>query len=133
MAALRVLVWRKDHPGPEEDPDAGEFVYVGGYVSSAIAELVLQVVAAGFIGYTWGRFPNKPIKDYMQDTLRYMEILPAVTFICLLIVPIWHLRPTWRGPAQRWLYACMVLLCYVAVITAPWVYWTFFLGLPGSL
>ncbi|KAK6503565.1 hypothetical protein TWF481_008579 [Arthrobotrys musiformis] len=67
LAILRILVYSE-----------GESVYVDGYISTAISELVLKIVSAVFIGTTWERLPNQPVKDYMNGALIYMKILPVL-------------------------------------------------------
>ncbi|KAF5229249.1 hypothetical protein FAUST_10535 [Fusarium austroamericanum] len=128
MALLRILVLRRS----KEDGD-GEYVYAESYISSVIGELSLQTIAAVFVGTTWKRFPNEPIKDYMGGSLIYMEIVPAITLVCLIVVPFWHRNSQVRAACDRVGYAIIAALFFTTVITASWVYWTKFLHLPGSL
>ncbi|RFN54466.1 hypothetical protein FIE12Z_1254 [Fusarium flagelliforme] len=128
MALLRILVLRRSKYGGD-----GEFVYAESYISSAIGELLLQIIAAAFVGTTWKRFPNEPIKDYMHPALIYVEVVPAITLVCLMVVPFWHRSPKVREGCDRVAYAIVTALFFTTVITASWVYWTMFLSLPGSL
>lgn len=128
MALLRILVLRRCKDGGD-----GEYVYTESYISSAIGELLLQIIAAAFVGTTWKRFPNEPIKDHMSGALVYMEIVPVITLICLMVVPFWHRNPKAREARDRCVYAIIAVFFFTTVITASWVYWIMFLDLPGSL
>ncbi|CAI4220151.1 unnamed protein product [Parascedosporium putredinis] len=122
MALLRIAVYRKS-----------EYIYVDGYISSAIGELVLKIISAAFIGTTWKRLPNEPVKEYMKGVLIYMQVLPALVLVCMVVVPIWHRTPSEKTSGQKFLYAFAACIPLVAVVLGPWIYWTYFLSLPGSL
>lgn len=135
VGAAAILARPDAEPPAEAAPTApaGEYVYVNEYISTAIAQLIIQIIASVFIGVTWSRFPNEPIKQYMDGVLIYMELLPLFIAIGMLIVPFWRLDPRWLPRRSRLKYAGFAMVFYVLIITAPWVYWTYFLSLPGSL
>jgi phosphatidylglycerophosphatase A len=75
----------------EKHPDEIEFIYADSYMITALAELCMQIFAAIFIGVTWNRFLNKPVKDYMKDSYKMMEALPGITFFGIgAVVPFYH-------------------------------------------
>ncbi|RMZ76366.1 hypothetical protein DV738_g4991, partial [Chaetothyriales sp. CBS 135597] len=138
VAILRILVVL-EHEHEHEHP------YVDGYIGSALAEQLLQIIAAAFIGTTWDAFPNEPIKEWMHGSLIYMMVVPGITLITiLLVVPIWRRNcEAWRlhvdnkgDPALlcvRIFITCIAAFFFIVIYTAPWIYWTKFLKLPGSL
>jgi hypothetical protein len=86
-----------------------------------------------------------------------MQVVPAITFLFILLAaPIWRTAgetlpigeseelDSETGAVVRvipapnaWFRRCMVVLlgaCFcIVTYTAPWVYWTKFLSLPGAL
>ncbi|KAF6807168.1 hypothetical protein CSOJ01_08356 [Colletotrichum sojae] len=54
-----------------------EYVYLDSYRSTAVAEMLLQITSATFIGITWSRFSNETFRDYMKYKASYMLEAPA--------------------------------------------------------
>ncbi|WAO91770.1 Hypothetical protein NCS54_00925200 [Fusarium falciforme] len=112
----------------------GEYIFADSYIGISVAEVILHIVMASFIGVTWRRFPNDPIKEWMKPLTTYMQVVPAILFLAVaLVVPIWRRsgHPSWFN-ASFW---DIVLACFFfgTVYAAPWAYWAHFLELPGSL
>ncbi|EQB59101.1 hypothetical protein CGLO_00558 [Colletotrichum gloeosporioides Cg-14] len=66
------------------EPLEREYVYLDSYRSTFIAEMVLNIIAAVFVGDTWKRFPNEDIKKHMKfqvSSMCYAPIVLAVTAV----------------------------------------------------
>ncbi|KAF4902614.1 hypothetical protein CGCFRS4_v002194 [Colletotrichum fructicola] len=48
------------------DPLEREYVYFDSYRSTVVAEIILHLISAVFVGVTWERFPNSIIKKHMK-------------------------------------------------------------------
>lgn len=116
-----------------ETKNVGEFVYVDSYITSAIAEVVLRILAAVFVSVTWARFPDKVIKAHMKPVITYMQIAPFLVLLGFVCAPIWHREPHWRRLRIRVTFAVLCLPVLASFVTASWLYWSYFLELPGSL
>jgi phosphatidylglycerophosphatase A len=153
LALLRVLMGvnlRKLRKS-EKHPDEIEFIYADSYITTALAELCMQIFAAIFIGVTWNRFPNKPVKDYMNSLYKIMEALPGITFFCIgAVVPFYQrngeaIPRESRNPQGQlvrsyqnvWAHrmAIVFIACFFIGFSfgSQWVYFATFLKLPGSL
>ncbi|RMI99066.1 hypothetical protein CDV36_016075 [Fusarium kuroshium] len=112
----------------------GEYVFADSYIGTAIAEVVLHVVMASFVGITWQRFPNEPIREWMKPLTTYIQVVPAILFLeVALVVPIWRRsrHPSWFS-TSFW-DVIIGSLFFATVYAALWAYWAHFLELPGSL
>ncbi|WAO85996.1 Hypothetical protein NCS54_00325000 [Fusarium falciforme] len=104
------------------------------YFSLAVVEVVLHIMSATFVGVTWSRYPNEPIKEYMSSVTVYMQVAAGILVLCVLLVaPIWR-----RSKDPQWLPSyfldfALLFLFFGAVYAAPWAYWGMFLQLPGPL
>lgn len=109
-----------------------EYVYADSYRSTIVAEMVLHIISAVFIGVTWHRFPNEIIKTYMKPKTIFMQVATGILALsAIFVVPIY-----WKSNRyikHSWLWALAALLAFGTVCAAPWVYWHYFLKLPGSL
>jgi hypothetical protein len=135
----------------EKYRDEIEFVYADSYLTTAIAELFMQLVAAIFIGVTWGRFPNREVKDYMGTMYKFMEALPGITFAGIGgFVPFYRrkdealpreyrdvhgqlIRSSVNVFCHRIGIACLGCLVIGLGYMFQWFYFDSFLRLPGSL
>lgn len=123
------------------DNSIEEWVYTDSYIATSIAEFVIQLVSAIFIGITWRRFPNEPIRDHMQNYYNYMLAAPAMSLVEWVFIPIWWKRN--RGVDKYRLetakkaqfFICLFFLGLPGFFTfgVAWRYWAEFLLLPGSL
>ncbi|KAM7189660.1 hypothetical protein V8F33_009908 [Rhypophila sp. PSN 637] len=132
---------------PEEDDHVEtEWIYTDSYVATSVAEFVIQLVSAIFIGITWRRFPNQPIREHMEDYYNYMLAAPAMSLVGWLLIPIWRKRN--RGGWDRTdisgrtdvsgrtgVFVFVLFLGFSGFFTygVAWRYWAEFLLLPGSL
>ncbi|KAJ0384381.1 hypothetical protein COL922a_008486 [Colletotrichum nupharicola] len=109
-----------------------EYVYIDSYRSTVVAEMILNIISAVFIGITWGRFPNEVIKDYMKFKTTFMEVAPAIVFVgAILAIPVYWRRDKHVG--DKWRRGLGTAVFFGGAYAAPWVYWNYFLQLPGSL
>ncbi|KAF4847345.1 hypothetical protein CGCSCA4_v005558 [Colletotrichum siamense] len=109
-----------------------EYVYIDSYRSTIVAEMILNIISAVFIGITWGRFPNEAIKDYMKFKTTFMEVAPAIVFVgAILAIPVYWRRDKHVG--DKWMRGLGTAVFFGGAYAAPWVYWNYFLQLPGSL
>jgi hypothetical protein len=116
-----------------------EWVYTDSYVTTCIAELILHIISAVFIGVTWRRFPNVPIREYMKSDVNLMIAAPAVALFSWVCVPIWV--PRRKGILEDVESSARRLTLFVLILIIPafftygvaWKYWRDFLQLPGSL
>ncbi|KAK6343732.1 hypothetical protein TWF730_011321 [Orbilia blumenaviensis] len=111
----------------------GESIFVDGYISTALSELLLKIVSAAFIHTTWQRLPNEEVKEYMGGVLLYMKLLPLLAVVCYIVVPIWHRHPAIKTPMEKLIHGFCAAICVTAVVMGPWLYWSYFLSLPGAL
>ncbi|KAK2757479.1 hypothetical protein CKAH01_05736 [Colletotrichum kahawae] len=109
-----------------------EYVYADSYRSTIVAEMVLHIISAVFIGVTWHRFPNEIIKTYMKPKTIFMQVATGILALsAIFVVPIY-----WKSNRyikHSWLWALAALLAFGTVCAAPRVYWHYSLKLPGSL
>jgi hypothetical protein len=136
MALLRLMV------GPiyltEIKMEEPEWVYTDSYVTTCIAELTLHLISAVFIGVTWRRFPNVPIREYMKTFVNLMIAAPAVALISWVFVPIWFRR---NKGIMEYISPGVRITMFTFILGIPdaftygvaWIYWSVFLQLPGSL
>ncbi|KAM7210883.1 hypothetical protein V8F06_013725 [Rhypophila decipiens] len=152
---------KQEHPSPHDCRDVQyeevEHPYLDSYISAVMVEILFQTVAAIFIGVTWKRFPNTIIRNFMQPSLNYMFVAPALTLLAAVVgVPIWRVSgeawgsrekedvdPQTRKLIRRWSpkgmkmvrfkYAAAGSLFFIPAYVASWVYWTHFFTLPGAL
>jgi len=124
-----------------------EWIYTDSYVTTCIAELVLHLISAIFIGVTWRRFPNVPIREHMKTDINLMIAAPALALFSWVCVPIWFRRNRGVLGYNKYGYfddhtnpvVLIILFFFVLVIPAvftygvAWKYWNDFLQLPGSL
>ncbi|KAK4118213.1 hypothetical protein N657DRAFT_675685 [Parathielavia appendiculata] len=122
-----------------------EWVYTDSYVATSVSELFLQLMSAVFVGVTWRRFPNEPIREHMQHHVNFMLAAPALALVGWLLIPIYIKRDesifdgdtdgvTWEGSAEYLLLATIFLgLTGFFTYGVAWRYWAEFLMLPGSL
>ncbi|KAM7191937.1 hypothetical protein V8F20_009061 [Naviculisporaceae sp. PSN 640] len=118
-----------------------EWIYTDSYIATSIAEFVIQLISAIFIGITWRRFPNEPIRNHMQNYYNYMLAAPALSLVGWVFIPIWWKRN--RGSARYAgdrvktidFFLCLFFLGLPGFFTygVAWRYWAEFLLLPGSL
>lgn len=113
--------------------DEEDYSFRTAYVSLAIVEVILHIMSATFVGITWSRYPNEPIKEYMSSVTVYMQVAAGILVLAVLLVaPIWH-----RSKDPQWFTNSfldfILLLFFGAVYAAPWAYWGMFLQLPGPL
>ncbi|KAK4235249.1 hypothetical protein C8A03DRAFT_17989 [Achaetomium macrosporum] len=69
---------KRNQPG---GPPESEWIYTDSYVSSSVSEFVLQLISAIFVGITWRRFPNEPIREHMEDRVNLMLAAPALVLV----------------------------------------------------
>ncbi|RSL72198.1 hypothetical protein CEP53_001187 [Fusarium sp. AF-6] len=117
------------NPGGE-----GEYHITGAYFSMAVAEVMLHIMSAVFVGVTWSRYPNEPIKAYMSPVTVYMQVVPGILVLAILLaVPIWRRsKNPWQLPSHLWDFVLASVL-FGVVYAAPWAYWGMLLQLPGPL
>jgi hypothetical protein len=121
-----------------ENVSEPEWVYTDSYVTTCIAELILHLISAVFIGVTWRRFPNVPIREFMKTDVNLMIAAPALALFSWVCVPIWLRRNKGILEDPNPLI-CLSLFIFILVIPAvftygvAWKYWGDFLQLPGSL
>jgi len=132
-AFLRLAVDVKPKTGWEP-----EFVYADGYISTAIAELFLQLVAGVFVGVTWSRFPNEVIREYMAGSWKPLCAAPGIVLLGWVSMPIWKRHGfvyAWTSGEGfgRTLGVFLLPFPYLLVYLFAWFYWKRFLELPGSL
>jgi hypothetical protein len=133
------LRWQARQAGTSSDSPTVEWIYTDSYVATSVGELFLQLVSAIFIGVTWRRFPNDPIREHMKDYVNFMLAAPVLTLVGWLFVPIWLRRS--RGLWRHESVLCLSLITAVFFMAVPgfftygvaWRYWDEFLTLPGSL
>ncbi|KAK1853211.1 hypothetical protein CCHR01_04141 [Colletotrichum chrysophilum] len=114
------------------EPLEKEYVYLDSYRSTVVAEMILHLISAVFIGVTWDRFPNSIIKKHMEGNVFFMAFAPALLFgTAFFAIPL-HWRRD-RRVDDRWLRGLTGVVLFGAAYAAPWVYWCSFLKLPGSL
>jgi len=121
---------------PADDP---EWVYTDSYVATSISEFFLQLVSAIFVGVTWRRFPNVPIRDHMKQSVNMMIAAPAIALLGWCFVPLWMSRNTGWANMNN---SGGAIICWVCLFVGfmgfftygvSWLYWGRFLELPGSL
>ncbi|KAF9877136.1 hypothetical protein CkaCkLH20_05402 [Colletotrichum karsti] len=105
-----------EKPTPQEFHVSGilekEDVYVDSYRSTLVAEILLYILSADFIGVTWGRFPNYKIRNYMTPKTTYMEIAPVImTVAALIAVPVYWRRS--RDVGAKWKRALAAMIARV--------------------
>ncbi|KAI8724220.1 hypothetical protein NCS52_00279700 [Fusarium sp. LHS14.1] len=111
-----------------------DYSFMTAYFSLAVVEVMLHIMSATFVGITWSRYPNEPIKEYMSPVTMYMQVAAGILVLCVLLVaPIWR-----RSKDSQWLSSCfldfaLLFLFFGAVYAAPWAYWGMFLQHPGPL
>jgi hypothetical protein len=128
-----------------------EFVYSDSFRTAAFSELCMQIFAAIFVGVTWGRFPNKEVKDWMSGTYKGMYAVPAVTLVGIAAYGAFKRNDgeavprgqygylSTKYPAYRnvwlWRFGLAVLACLFIGFGYfwQWIYFLSFLELPGSL
>ncbi|KAJ9139234.1 hypothetical protein NKR19_g7543 [Coniochaeta hoffmannii] len=123
---------QQDQPPPQEvtnpwrlhyetDP---EWVYTDSYVATSISEFCLQLVSAIFVGITWRRFPNAPIREHMKTYVNLMIAAPTLALLGWLF-----------SGASGVLTMVLFFVGLTGFFTygASWLYWGHFLDLPGSL
>jgi hypothetical protein len=115
-----------------------EWVYTDSYVTTCIAELTLHLISAVFIGVTWHRFPNAPIREFMKTDINLMMAAPALALFSWVCVPIWLRRNKGiledTNPLVRvGLFIFILVIPAVFTYGVAWKYWGDFLQLPGSL
>ncbi|KAK0740087.1 hypothetical protein B0T18DRAFT_448814 [Schizothecium vesticola] len=131
--------WSAPSYGYDWSDPSREWIYTDSYISTSIAELCLQLISAVFIGVTWSRFPNEPIREHMENYYNYMLAAPAMAFIGWGLVPIWRgrLRDVCRDRfGVCWeivLVCCFLGFCGFFTYGVAWRFWAEFLLLPGSL
>lgn len=110
-------------------------VFADGYIGVAITEVILHTIMAAFVGITWGRLPNWEVREFMRPITTYLQTTPGILFVAItLVVPIWDRsdHTSWKS-GERWCVNVFGGLFFATVYVASWVYWGFFLQLPGSL
>ncbi|RMJ07091.1 hypothetical protein CDV36_013313 [Fusarium kuroshium] len=112
----------------------GEYHITGAYFSMAIVEVMLHIMSAVFVGVTWSRYPNEPIKAYMSPVTVYMQVVPGILVLAILLaVPIWRRsKNPWQLPSHLWDFV-LASVFFGVVYAASWAYWGMFLQLPGPL
>ncbi|EEU38270.1 uncharacterized protein NECHADRAFT_77066 [Fusarium vanettenii 77-13-4] len=111
-----------------------DYSFMTAYFSLAVVEVILHIMSATFVGITWSRYPNEPIKEYMSPVTMYMQVAAGILVLCVLLVaPIWR-----RSKDPQWLPSffldfVLLFLFFGVVYAAPWAYWGMFLQLPGPL
>jgi hypothetical protein len=155
MAMLRIFIgvnlrklWRKS---PEKYSDQIEFPYHEFFRTAAIAELCMQVFASIFVGVTWSRFPNAPVKDWMSSTYKWACAAPAITHVGITGFGAFTRRGgealpqgppsslSLQYPQNRnvwlWRIGCALLAAMFIGFAYiwQWTYFVLFLRLPGSL
>ncbi|KAK3314349.1 hypothetical protein B0H66DRAFT_376669 [Apodospora peruviana] len=113
-----------------------EWIYTDSYVSTSVGEFFVQLLSAIFIGITWHRFPNEPIKDHMKHWLNLMMAAPAMSLLGWVVIPVWFKRG--RAVTESKCLDFMLMLVWFVVpgfltYGVAWKYWDEFLMLPGSL
>ncbi|KAM7212957.1 hypothetical protein V8F06_011661 [Rhypophila decipiens] len=140
---------RKAEDAAEEEEDhhvETEWIYTDSYVATSVAEFVIQLISAIFIGITWRRFPNEPIREHMKDYYNYMLAAPAMSLVGWLLIPIWRKRNRggWNrtdisgrtdvsGRTGVFVFILFLGLSGFFTYGVAWRYWAEFLLLPGSL
>lgn len=122
----------------DDNTPSHEWIYTDSYVATSIAEFVLQLMSAVFVGVTWQRFPNEPIREHMKNWVNLMIAAPALALVGWALVPVWVRRDedVWEDRN-----ACAKIILAVICLGLPgfftygvaWKYWDEFLLLPGSL
>ncbi|KAI8267001.1 hypothetical protein K4K58_008897 [Colletotrichum sp. SAR11_239] len=109
-----------------------EYVYIDSYRSTVVAEIILNTISAVFVGVTWGRFPNQTIKTYMNPKTIFMQTAPAISFVgAIFAIPAYWKRG--RYVDDKWVRGLAGAASFGTAYAAPWVYWYYFLQLPGAL
>ncbi len=99
-AILRITAGVNMRRFSEKHDAKPEFVYTDTYISSALAEFFLQLISATFTGFTWGRFPDEPIKNYMKDIVGLICASPVFIFVgCTVLVPCWRRNVNFKKPS----------------------------------
>ncbi|KAM6520373.1 hypothetical protein FSOLCH5_005165 [Fusarium solani] len=112
----------------------GDYNIMKAYFSLAVVEIILHIMSATFVGITWSRYPNEPIKEYMSSVTVYMQVAAGILVLCVLLVaPIWRHSKDPRWLPSYFLDFALLFLFVGAVYAAPWAYWGMFLQLPGPL
>lgn len=123
-----------------DDDGNGEWVYTDSYVATSVSEFCLQLVSAIFVGVTWRRFPNAPIREHMQRYVNMVTASPALALAGWLFVPVWtprnegwaNMRGGATGAVASWVWLFLGLTGFFTY-GVSWLYWGKFLDLPGSL
>ncbi|RSL43019.1 hypothetical protein CEP54_015256 [Fusarium duplospermum] len=111
----------------------GDYYVMESYFSLAVVEVMLHIMSAVFVGVTWSRYPNEPIKEYMSPVTVYMQVAAGILALgVLLVAPIWRRSDPRLVPSYLWDFV-LVFVFFGAVYAAPWAYWGMFLKLPGPL
>ncbi|KLU91766.1 hypothetical protein MAPG_10715 [Magnaporthiopsis poae ATCC 64411] len=99
---------------------------------------------AVFVGVTWRRFPNAPIREHISSYVNYMLAAPAPALVGWVALP-WRHDASRGGPvtclwqlvavASVHLVILLPFLAFTGFFTygVAWRYWAEFLTLPGSL
>lgn len=88
-----------------------EFPYADAYITTAVSEILLLIIAAIFTGVTWHRMPKASLpRDYMSDIVSFVYSTPAVMLLCIVaFVPInrrygdaFPIEGRRQGPIRHW-------------------------------
>ncbi|KAF4914313.1 hypothetical protein CGCF415_v002332 [Colletotrichum fructicola] len=103
------------------DPLEREYVYFDSYRSTVVAEIILHLISAVFVGVTWERFPNSIIKKHMKVNVWLMAIAPAFLFgTALFAIPLYWRRDRRVDDRRRRGFIGVGL--FGAAYATPWVY-----------
>jgi hypothetical protein len=71
-----------------------EFIYTDAYITAAVSEFFLSLIASIFAGVTWARYPGYPRSDtekFIGSVAKFLQACPGLIFLAAIgLVPLYR-------------------------------------------
>ena len=71
-----------------------EFIYTDAYITAAMSEFFLSLVASIFTGVTWSRYPGRPQSDtlvFIGSVAKFLQACPGLIFLAIIgLIPVYR-------------------------------------------